>query len=104
MKQLIFESILKCNSIKSCITPVGSDRTNHLQDQTVLNAVLCSKGLDICSANNITYFDNLWLSNRIMVHPTSILKPDYWKYIFRRYDNTAMDFYDAGVEYKKVTT
>eukprot|EP00944_MAST-04C_sp_MAST-4C-sp1_P002950 g2950.t1 len=97
--KMVFAPILKCNLQKPCITPNGSDRTNHLQDQTVLNAVLCSKGLDLCSPSALSH-NKLFIADRIMVHPISFLDSMYWGHSFRRYDHAAMDFYDAGVVYK----
>ncbi len=102
LKKMLFEPLLKCSSNLFCITPLGSNRTNHLQDQTALNSFLCGKGLDICSKKNLSSWEHIWDGRRMVAYPESFLSTTYQKYTFRRYDNVAMDFYDTGIRYKKM--
>ena len=88
----------KVQLIETLRNSSGSDRTNHLQDQTVLNAVLCSKGLIYAPQADLVTTNYLW--DRIMVKSISFLDSMYWGHSFRQYDLAAMDFYDAGVVYK----
>eukprot|EP00943_MAST-04B_sp_MAST-4B-sp1_P006878 g6878.t1 len=102
LKKMLFEPLLKCSSNLLCIAPFGSNRANHLQDQTALNSFLCGKGLDICSNKNLSSWEHIWDGRRMVVYPESFLSATYQKYTFRRYDNVAMDFYDTGIRYKKM--
>jgi hypothetical protein len=40
--ELIMKPWLDCANVEECIAPSGSDKSNHRQDQTVLNAIVVS--------------------------------------------------------------
>ena len=48
-----FPLLVKCALDIECIAPEGSNRQNHLQDQTVLNAVFSKLGVDPCKNNKL---------------------------------------------------
>ena len=48
-----FPMLVKCALDVHCITPIGSNRQNHLQDQTVLNAVFSKLKVDPCKGNKL---------------------------------------------------
>ena len=45
--------LVNCALDVECITPMGSSRLNHLQDQTVLNAVFSKLHIDPCRKNKV---------------------------------------------------
>ena len=49
----VLEPLVACALEESCITPPGSSRHNHRQDQSILNAIICAKVEDdeACSAD-----------------------------------------------------
>ena len=42
----VLEPLVECAMDAACLTPEGSSRANHRQDQSVLNAILCRHVLD----------------------------------------------------------
>ena len=38
----VLEPLVQCARVQECIAPKGTNRSNHRQDQTVLNAILCA--------------------------------------------------------------
>jgi hypothetical protein len=93
----ILTKLFDCSVNKKCISPVGTNRTNHLQDQTALNGVLCSHELNICPwENNTDTYQNLFGMRR-MVKPSDMFSDLYPAYLFRRYDKGAKDFCDTGL-------
>ena len=48
-----FPMLVTCALDVHCITPIGSNRQNHLQDQTVLNAVFSKLKVDPCKGNKL---------------------------------------------------
>lgn len=89
-----------CSVDPDCIAPVGSNRSNHLQDQTVLNSVLCARGIHACSMGNRLLRTNGLYGARIFVRSDDIHSNSYTPFLFRRYDAGAKDFCDHGIVYK----
>ena len=74
------------------------ERYQHLQDQTVLNAVLCSKGLVLLPS--ALSHNKLFIADRIMVHPISFLDSMYWGIHSEGMIMPQWTSGDAGVVYK----
>lgn len=87
--------LIQCALDVDCITPKGSSRRNHLQDQTVLNAVFSKLGVDPCReidvvfSKYVTKFDGRGLHTKAMFR--RIYQPAteaYEAYLFKKINNT----------------
>ena len=46
--------MVACSLTKGCVNPAGSNRANHRQEQTAMNAIFCRRGMPefgICEAD-----------------------------------------------------
>ena len=87
-----FPLLVSCALDVGCIAPIGSNRQNHLQDQTVLNAVFSKLGVDPCQNNKL--FDsefNLFDT----IHTRIDMREFYPAAMFRRSFHESRDIFEV---------
>ena len=45
LASFLSSELLRCCAVATCVNPLGSNRGNHRQEQTVLNAIMCREGI-----------------------------------------------------------